>query len=169
MQQQNTFPLGGRHYWVPVAERSILNDAAIRRLVESSGISSFDKAGGEGADEFAARAIDGLFATRGAYDLLGALLLPADVPAAGWTEEVGKDTADHLQAMLAPADKAFLRIVFARVLEHFFASGIASIWTSPTSSAVQAATGDPGQQSSPPSTPVAAAEHAEAHGQTTGA
>ncbi len=150
--QQLAFPIGERHFWVPLADRSIINDARVRQLLDRAGLESFSMGVGEDAHAFGERVLSEALAKPVSYQLLGALILPEGARPEDWNDAMGQDTAEYLQGLSVPSARATLRVIFARMLEHFFASGSASIWTSPTSSAAQSAGGAPEQPSSPLST-----------------
>ncbi|MFH1680358.1 MAG: hypothetical protein ABIH26_06910 [Candidatus Eisenbacteria bacterium] len=127
--------LGGRTF-LTVKESTIEQDFHFLALVKRARIDEIILEPGESPEAFARRLLEATVESGSILDLLGCLLVPAEVtpqdrdPGEAWTREMGEETARFLGSLRGPADKATIRSLVLSLLVSFFESGIVSLWTS---------------------------------------
>ena len=130
--------LGGRTF-LPLRESTVEQDFRFLALVGRARIDEVVMQPGERAEAFARRLLEATIESGVILDLLGCLLVPAELapgdrdPGEVWTSEIGKETARFLGQLRDPKDKAEVRGLVLSLLVSFFESGIVSLSTSPTS------------------------------------
>jgi hypothetical protein len=130
--------LGGRVF-VPVTESTVEHDLHFQGLVGRAGL-RLDIGDGESTEEFADRILEESIKSGKTLDLLGCLVVPDDVGVEGWTPEEAQTTAAFIGQLRGEKDKARVRGLILSLFLNFFRCGLASIWTSESSSKSQPVT-----------------------------
>lgn len=137
--------LGGRSF-LTVQETTVEQDLIFLELVKRAGIDEITIDPSEEIAVFSGRLLGALVKNRAVLELLGCLLMPAELiprrgmfrrrhePEAIWTPELGTKTAKFLGSLRAKEDKAKIRSLVLSLLLDFFESGIVSLWSTQTSS-----------------------------------
>lgn len=129
-----TFMLGGRAF-APIKNGTMKRDLAMIGIEEAAGLlPDVEPLPGEDARAFAERMV--LIVTRSGKfcDLLGGLMIPAELDPKAWTPEIGAQTAAHIEMVDDPAEKEILRGLAASLLASFFVKGRPFSKTFPMSS-----------------------------------
>lgn len=132
--QNDVVELGGRKLQV-ISAGPVVHDVWLMQQVRAAGIDHVDMTKGQSADDLVDAMLNRVLASGSALRLLGSLLAPADLDLVDWTPTVAADMEKFLGRLMAAEDKAAIRGLLAQALAGFFASGIASLRTSRTSSA----------------------------------
>jgi hypothetical protein len=131
--------IGGRTF-LPLRESTVEQDFRFLALIKRARIDEVVMQPGESPEAFARRLLEVTIESGVILDLLGCLLIPADIapqdrdPGEVWTPVIGQETARFLGQLRDPKDKAEVRGLVLSLLVSFFESGIVSLWTSTTSS-----------------------------------
>ncbi len=131
--------LGGRTF-LPLRESTVEQDFRFLALIKRARVDEVVMQLGESPEAFARRLLEVTIESGVILDLLGCLLVPAELapgdrdPGEVWTSEIGKETARFLGQLQDPKDKAEVRSLVLSLLVSFFESGIVSLSTLRTSS-----------------------------------
>ncbi|OHD23189.1 MAG: hypothetical protein A2Y38_13030 [Spirochaetes bacterium GWB1_59_5] len=127
--------LGGRTF-VPVTESTVEHDLYFHGLAGRAGL-RFEKGERETPEDFGARILDETVQSGKALELIGCLMVPEEVGVDGWTPEEARKTAAFIGQLRGDEDKARVRGLILSLLMDFFRCGLASIWTSQSSSRIR--------------------------------
>jgi hypothetical protein len=133
MQNDNTVTLGKRKLQV-ITSGPVRHDVWLMSQVKAAGIEHVDMKPGEAAEDLVDAMLDRVMRSGHALDLLGSMLAPADMNLAEWRETTAREMAEFIGGLTEKEDKAVVRGLLARCLAGFFASGLASVRISSTSS-----------------------------------
>jgi len=134
--------LGGRRF-IPHAKQTIRFNRWMTGKLLAFGLDRVKQVQGESSEDLVERLLTEMFVTGAAIEFLAGLLLPEGKTSKDWTPEMADEQRDFIDNLVEPEDHALLRPIVAEMMIGFFRKGIASLQTSPTSSA----------QSEPPSAP----------------
>jgi hypothetical protein len=119
--------LGGKSYRA-IEVSTVEHDFTVMQLLVETGLDKVSKAEGESADDFAIRVLRTVMASGKSFDLLGAFLIPADIPDLDWTPELGVVTRQFVSKIADPAEKLLVRNALVTMLLSFSEAGLFS-WT----------------------------------------
>jgi hypothetical protein len=119
--------LGGKSYRA-IEVSTVEHDFTVMQLLVETGLDKVSKAEGESADDFAIRVLRTVMASGKSFDLLGAFLIPADIPDLDWTTELGVVTRQFVSRIADPAEKLLVRNALVTMLLSFSEAGLFS-WT----------------------------------------
>jgi hypothetical protein len=119
--------LGGKSYRA-IEVSTVEHDFTVMQLLVETGLDKVSKAEGESADDFAIRVLRTVMASGKSFDLLGAFLIPADIPDLDWTPELGVVTRQFVSRIADPAEKLLVRNALVTMLLSFSEAGLFS-WT----------------------------------------
>jgi len=120
-----TFSLGGRQYRT-VSTSTIEHDIATTIVIRASGLGELTLGPDELPEAFAFRLLNTLMESGRTFEILGCLLVPADISDIDWTPALGKETAAKLRLITDPEEKATIRAQILAAITGFFASGLLS-------------------------------------------
>lgn len=141
-KNEEALQIGGRP-WRVVRNSTLEHDFETMRLARAMGLQDAGQLPEETPQDFAERLVFQLTDSGRAFDYLGCLLLPANVPDDKWTPEEGQRTAAFMRMLTAPADKAEVQGLVATLLISFFGEGLRFCGVS---SAALKAVAQPGEQ-----------------------
>lgn len=104
------------------------------RRVRSSGLDAVVLHDGEALEEYATRMLGVLLASTHVLELVGALIVPVDVPSERWTPRLARATAFFLGRLTDPQEKLEVQRLVLAVLIPFLQSGLACLRSSDPSS-----------------------------------
>lgn len=125
--------LGGREF-EPMTVTTIEHDFWLMSRIRTAGLDAMEKGAEESPEEFVARILDQVIDSGSAFEVLGGLLMPAQLPPQQWTPAVAVETAKFIRGLTDPIDKAKVQSQMIAVLIGFFANGLTSLTTSRKSS-----------------------------------
>ena len=126
--------LGGRRF-ADTGESTVEHDFLLMGLIREAGLDEVVIQDGEAPEDFARRLLQEGLATGKVLDLLGCLLIPAEISSKDWTPVLGRETSAFVGGLTDPADKARVQALVVSLLTSFFVYGLSSVMRSPTSSA----------------------------------
>ena len=137
-----TVTLGGRPF-AAIGESTMEHDVVYCGALARAGLQPVPGIEeGEDPQDYCDR-ITGLVMGSGElFNLLGAMLIPAETTSEKWTPTIAAETAEHLKGLTDPEEKLKVRAQIASLIFDFFRVGIASSLTSLTSSKTTATPGD---------------------------
>jgi len=147
--------LGGKGFRA-IENRTVELDFTIMQLLVQCGLDKVSQAEGEGAEDFAMRIFSSVMASGKSFDLLGAFLIPAEIPDLDWTPDLGLTTRQFIAKIADPADKLLVRNALVTMLLSFSMAGLFSWADSRKSSSAETAADRPSKASETPSAPGAA-------------
>jgi hypothetical protein len=121
--------IGGRDF--RVVESSTLDHD--RYMVRHKSRLDIDRRAEETGTAFAQRVFDDALDRGVAFQLLGGLVIPANIRDESWTESLANDTAEFMRSRTAHDDKLTISAMLASLLIGFFADALASSLRSDTS------------------------------------
>jgi len=122
------------HAFAPLLVSTIEHDFWLMARIRAARLDALTKAEDESAEEFVSRILHEVIDSGRAFELLGGMLIPENVPAEQWTPELAAETAAFIRTLTDPADKARLQSQLISLLIGFFENGLTSLTTSPKSS-----------------------------------
>lgn len=142
-----THKIGGRTF-VQASDTTLEQDFTFTALLKDAGLDEVTIEAGEDPEAVGRRVLMAAIANGAAFKMLGCILVPEalvpkrtrftfgrrDSPSAGWTPDVGEDTAAFMARLSDPREKAKVRGLVLSLILSFFSSGTAFFWTTPTSS-----------------------------------
>lgn len=128
----STLNLGGRQFR-RCLNSTLQHDIVLMNHIRAADVLELSLPEGATGEDYAAEMLSRLASYERFNDLLGCLLVPADLDGA-WTPAVGRASATHFAQLTDANDKATLNAVIAELLISFFAQGRVSLLTSPMSS-----------------------------------
>lgn len=138
--QMTTITLGGRKF-KPCTNSTIEHQYVTMDRIRAAGLDVLDYTPGTDPDTFVAGLL-GRLAHRGAiFELLGCMLIPAELTGADWTPELADETAHFIKRLTSAEDKQTVQAHVVSLLIDFFQAGLASLTTFPSYS--QGATAGP--------------------------
>jgi hypothetical protein len=146
--------LGGKSFRA-IDVSTVEHDFSIMQLLVECKLDKVSKAKGEGAEDFAMRILSSVMASGKAFDLLGAFLIPAEIPDLDWTPDLGLTTRQFLAKIADPADKLHVRNAIVTMLLSFSMAGLFSWADSRESSSEEAVADRPSPASETTSIPGA--------------
>lgn len=120
--------------FVPIGESTIGHDVWFMRQIREAGLDQITIQAGESPVAFSRRLLHETLASGKIFLLLGGLIVPEGTSGLAWEEGIALETADHLETVHEPREKAELQALVIEVLVGFFLDGLASLMISPTSS-----------------------------------
>lgn len=133
MTTANKLEIGGRIY-SEIRSSTLEHEFKFYELATRAGLSSIELGPGETPEQLAARILAQILGSGLALEMLGLLLIPADMEPEEWTPALMQETAKHFGAVTEPAEIALIKRELVGLVAGFFESGLASFWTSTTSS-----------------------------------
>jgi hypothetical protein len=116
--------ISGREFKA-VTDSTLEHDMWTVQQLDRSGVRNIVMEDGESPDEFVSRMLTQLMVSGAIFDLLGGLLMPAELKGTDWTPEMAVETG-KLFARTTGADKAIIRGQIAGAMEVFLAQGLLS-------------------------------------------
>jgi hypothetical protein len=129
----NRLELGGRIFH-EIRSSTIEHDFKFYELARRAGLDNVTQAAGETPEQLAARLLETILASGLALELLGLLLVPEGTPPEKWTPEIMAETARFIGGLTSDEDRQTVNAAILDVMIGFFRSGLASFWSSTTSS-----------------------------------
>ncbi len=124
MNKPETFTLGGREFR-SLSQSTIEHDMWVVARMRMAGIHEFYQHENETQFAFATRVINELIDSGQALEILGGLLLPAELDPLDWTPKVAAETAAFIRKLTDPEDKNLVQLLISRMLVDFFETGTA--------------------------------------------
>lgn len=128
----NQILLGGKPY-VRCENSTLQHDIFLMNHIRAADVLELSLPEGSTGDDYAAEMLGRLAAYEKFNELLGCLLIPAEL-AGAWTPAVCRATAAHIASLTEQEDKATLNAVLADLLIGFFRAGRVSLRILPKSS-----------------------------------
>ena len=128
-----TMKIGGRE-WKAITNSTLEHDFWTMGQIRAAGLDRVVIEEGERVEEFFLRIQREAINHGRAFLLLGGFLMPAEMDALDWSEEIAIATADFFRKLTDSEDKRVVQLQFASMLAGFFANGLASLMTSRKSS-----------------------------------
>lgn len=129
--------LGGRAF-VPVGESTVEHDISFREMICQAGLDDLVLNAGEAPEDYARRLLRQVISTGKVLPLLGLLLIPEGIQSEDWTPDLAQETVAYIKSLPGQEVMPILDGIVLSVLIPFFASGLASLWSSVTSSGAAA-------------------------------
>lgn len=134
-QDPRTFQLGGRAYRA-VAVSTLERDVFVMGRARTAGLDSITKLAEETPEEYAVRVLEALLKLEGVLELVGALIIPAEMPDDQWTPSVAHDTARLVGRITNDEQKGHVKQALLGLLVPFLESGLGR-WTATSPSSAQ--------------------------------
>lgn len=151
---QQRVTLGGRAFRViDFDARNVRNDHYLQKHLRASGLDRVLPAEDESSAAYLVRLQAALLDSGVAVDLIAGYLLPDGVSEAQWTPALAADTAAHIGACTAAADRECVEDLALQAVFGFFRQGLARLARFQSSLATLAPTPSPSPQN-PSSTPL---------------
>jgi hypothetical protein len=131
--------ISGREFKA-VTDSTLEHDMWTVQQLDRAGIHKIVMEAGETPDEFVARTISQLMISGVIFDLMGGLLMPAELKGTDWTPELAVETG-RLFARATGPDKAIIKGEIAGAMEAFLGSALLSSLRSLRSLAPKVETG----------------------------
>jgi hypothetical protein len=128
--------LAGRRFRSSIST-TIEQDNQLWAILYTVGITQMSPGAGEAVDEYAQRVHFKMIEAGNLFEMLGCVLVPAELRDEDWSPEVGNTTAQHLKHLRDREDKAFVREMSLRLLLDFISAGSKLLPRSLTSSVAQ--------------------------------
>ena len=125
--------LGGRDF-EPMTVTTIEHDFWLMSRIRTAGLDALEKGADESPEEFVARILQQIIDSGSAFDVLGGMLIPAQLRPQQWTPAIADETAKFIRELTDPIDKAKVQSQMIAILIGFFEGGLASLTTSRKSS-----------------------------------
>ena len=122
------------HAYAPLLVSTIEHDFWLMSHIRAARLDALTKAEDESAEEFVSRILHEVIDSGSAFELLGGMLIPANVPVEQWTPERANETAAFIRKLTDPEDKAKVQAQLISLLIGFFESGLSSLTISLSSS-----------------------------------
>lgn len=119
----------GRKY-VPIKNGTFAHDIWITKKVREAGLSNIHIDEGETQDDFIDRLAVAAWESGVVLEILGGLLMPAEIEAKNWTPDLAKKTSEFFGNVTDDESKKKLRMQVGGVLFYFFVSALSSSKTS---------------------------------------
>jgi hypothetical protein len=116
--------ISGREFKA-VTDSTLQHDAWTVQQLDRAGIRKLVLEEGETPDEFVSRTIAQLMISGAMFDLMGALLMPAELKGSDWTPEMAIETGKLFARATGP-DKAIIKGEIAGAMEAFLGSALLS-------------------------------------------
>ena len=117
------FKLGGRAYRA-VAVSTVERDVFIMARVRTAGLDSIVKTADETAEEYALRVLEALLALDSVLELVGALIIPAELADEQWSPEVARETRALVGRITKQEEKDLVKQALLGLLVPFLESGL---------------------------------------------
>jgi hypothetical protein len=125
--------LGGRSFRV-VEQSTCAHDTWAMGIVRRAGLERLELLQGESPEEFAWRAFGNVIDAGALYELLGAFLIPVEVPDLKWTPGLAAETGKFFGDRSEPEEKERVRALVLSTVFPFLKDGLASFASSVSSS-----------------------------------
>jgi hypothetical protein len=125
--------LGGRDF-EPMTVTTIEHDFWLMSRIRAAGLDAIEKGAEESPEEFVARIMHQVIDSGSAFEVLGGMLIPAQLPPQEWTPAIADETAKFIRELTDPIDKTKVQSQMIAILIGFFANGLTSLTTSRKSS-----------------------------------
>jgi hypothetical protein len=122
--------LGGREFHV-ISSSTIEWDVTLLNLLQGCGLADVAMHAGESAEGLALRVYRTLMSSGAVFEILGCVMLPADVKALDWTPEIMAASSAFFRRLHTEEDKAFIKTQITSLVANFFIQGLLSVRTSP--------------------------------------
>lgn len=132
-KQSTSFELGGRR-WRIIASGRLKREVWLDRLLLEAKLRDVELQPGESGEQFVSRLLDACILSGKAFELLGGLLLPQEIPDEAWTPARAAETAAFLENLQGEREKAAFRAMLVTALLGFFVGGLGSAGRSATAS-----------------------------------
>lgn len=132
-EDEGRVTLGGRAFR-KIGIATLEHDFRLIGLLREIGLYEPYRLQSESPAEYGTRLLQDLIASGRAFDVLGHLLIPAEVPPENWTPEIARETAGFIGALTRPEDKEEIQALTLGFLLGFFEHGLSSWRLSTTSS-----------------------------------
>lgn len=130
---EERFTLAGREFRT-IVRRTIENDFTCMGLIRGARLDTLVMQEGEAAENFAMRLYEEAIADGKVFELLGCMLIAADLEDVAWTPRVMAQTAAHLRTVTEEAEKRQIQAGIVSMITGFFQNGLASLRISRSSS-----------------------------------
>ena len=117
--------LGGKRFRV-IEESTVEHDFTVIQLLADSGLDKFAQAEEESTADFSMRILRTVMVTGKSFDLLGAFLIPEDIPDLEWTPAIGLSTRKSISQITDAGDKILVRNAVVSMLLRFSMAGLFS-------------------------------------------
>ena len=130
------FHVNGREFrqigeWTAEAEHYVV------RLSGRAGLREITMLETETPEEFSSRLLYALVDADVVFEILGGLVVPAELGDCDWREDVAKNTATHFRRSYRTEDKRQINLLILRYLQDFLTRGMGFVVSSRTASAGQ--------------------------------
>lgn len=132
---EQTYTFAGRQYRA-IARRTIENDFTCMGLIRAARLDALVMEEGESPEDFAMRMYERAVASPEVWELLGCVLIPAEIDDLAWTKALMKASANALRQVTEPAEKRQIQTSVVGMITGFFQNGLASIRISRRSSSL---------------------------------
>lgn len=119
-----------KHIGVSTLRRDIFTEGQLLR----AGVSRMELLPEETPDEFAQRVLRTAYTNGDVLLLMGCLLIPAESDPLKWTEDLARETADFLGAVVADEDKLTVRAQVVSAIQGFIEAGLVALMISASAS-----------------------------------
>lgn len=130
---EGTIQLAGRKFRT-IGNSTLEHDVWVMGRLRQAGLDSLTLDAGEKPEDYAHRLLSQLLTSERALEIVGALIVPAELPSLKWTPRVARDTAVFLGRLADPRDKLEVQRLLLAVLVPFLESGLACLRRSPAAS-----------------------------------
>jgi hypothetical protein len=129
-----TITIAGRKFKSVGRECTLAHDVWVMNRIRECQLDKIHIRHGETADEYAKRFLMHAMSNASVFELLGGLLIDAEISTADWTPELALQTGEFLSLVTDPADKLIVKRQVTEEVTSFFLAGLSSLKTSQKSS-----------------------------------